>query len=293
MRLRGSAVFVIALSVGALTGCPVDERPLKGLKLVFIGAGGAGDDGAAGEGEAGGGLAGAGDGMAGSNTSHEGGTGNSGGARAGAGGIAGSSGSTPQGGSPSAGSAGSAGTAIAGMAGAASCPDLDDNQVLDCEETIVGNASFDTDTAGWLNENDTELAWEHDDAMGQDDSGSLALESSTELDQDGSKLVGVRQCFPVFGGGIYRFGAQTFVPAEAGTTHAGFQLIVYDSAQCAGTVVGIANSNTVKGAEWTPLMLPYEMPLAGRSCAFRLISVKPFRQPPATVYFDNILVRTD
>jgi hypothetical protein len=270
--------------------CSVDDRQLDGLKVTIIPTAGHANGGEGGStaGSAQSGSAGvAPGGGAGGNTDGVGG---------GSGVDSGGTGATNvAGGTDSSGGTGGAQSASGGSAGAGEpgrCPDLDDNGVLDCDETILKNPAFDKDVASWSNDVDMDLAWEDEDATGQDASGALAATSDFHLDQDGSKLLGARQCFPVAPARVYEFGAQIFVPEDAGETRATLQLLVYDGPSCSGEIVHNKMSSDLVGAssDWQPARLTYLTPTSAKSINLRLISIKLFREDPVTVLFDNVLV---
>jgi hypothetical protein len=297
---------VIALSSSFAVACPVDERSLAPIQVV-IGSGG--DFGEAGSGGDAGGAGSNGDAGRGEggNDSGGGGSAANGGAQmagsAGKGGSAGSGGSGASGGAGKGGSASGAG-GVAGKGGSAGvcgtggapeprCPDLDLNGVPDCDETIVENPTFDTDADAWQAEENVATAWENADAHDNDESGSLLVENQIEEDRDGGSMLGVRQCFEASAGVFYRFAVEVKVPESAPATQGGFQLLAYDGVACAGTVVKGVSSSLVRGSGWNVTELTYPAPEGTQSIALRLVSVKPYRESPVEVLFDNVLVRTD
>jgi hypothetical protein len=300
----GPALMLACFGALALTAC-LDERPLKPLRVVFFDAGESGDDGGT-SGQ--GGDSGADGGMPGeAGAAVDGGHGavprggSGAGNVSGAGGSSGAAGSSGGGGKPAQG--GSAGQLFfggsSGCAGTSSgpgrCPDLDGNGVFDCDETMIKNPSFDVamQTQNWLPDTDLELSWHDGDARGYADSGSLIVENQAEYDQDNESMLGARQCIPVTAGAIYHFAAEISVPDDAGEGRGGIQIIVYDVPACVGDIVETFTTNTVKGSAWKVNQVTYIAPPTGKSIAMRLVAVKPFRDPPVAVSFDNILVRTE
>jgi hypothetical protein len=275
--------------------CSVDDRQLDGLKVTIIPTAGYANVGEGGStaGSAPSGSAGMAAGGAGSGGAVGGDTG---GGSGGTGGDSGGTGATTAaGGTDRLGGTGGTQSQSGGSAGAGEperCPDLDDNGVLDCDETILKNPAFDRDVASWSNDVDMELAWEDEDATGQAASGALGATSDFRVDQDGSKLLGARQCFPVAPARVYEFGAQIFVPEDAGETRATVQLLVYDGPSCSGDIVDNKMSSDLVGAspDWQPARLTYLTPTSAKSINLRLISIKLFREDPVTVLFDNVLV---
>ncbi len=297
-----NALLLVALAAAGLTACPIDDRTLEGAQVVVItGTGGASgrssfEAGAGNAGEDDGGGAEPGDGGT-AGTSLGGGAGGSGTGGVGAG-YSGSAGTGRGGSGGGTGGSSETGGGSSGTAGGpvnTRCPDLDHNGVLDCDETLIDKAAFDTDAsvAAWSIETGLVLSWSNLDAQGHDQSGSLAVKNDIEENLVGTQIVGARQCINVSGGTVYRFAAQVSVPNYAGETKAGIQIIVLDTPSCAGTVLDSPTTNLVKGPEWQVAEIIYLTPTTAKSIAVRLAQIKPFRQAPVAVLFDNVLVRAD
>jgi len=326
-----ACLSTLVCSLG-LSGCPTDDRPLAGLKgLVFITGGGtlggeggadAGQSGDGGQGDQSGGGDGAFGGSGSAGTSGVGATAGAGatsgvgatsgiggtGGMAGVGNTAGSGGAvqagTGGGGGHASGAGGIAGTGTGGMCpsdlqnadageNGGGCPDLDRDCVSDCEETLVENASFNRDTTGWFPDDNLNVGWSTNDTIGHPSSGVLGAENLFTADQEGSLMLGASQCVSIIGGLNYVFLAQVSVPSDAGDTDAGFQLLFYDTAQCTGERIDVTVSTLVNKSVWQVVSLAYRAPLAAKSVAMRLVVRKPYRQAPAAVLFDNVLVRPE
>lgn len=209
-----------------------------------------------------------------------------GGASSGAGAVAGTAGIALGGaGGNHSGGVGGSGGHLMGR-----CPDLDDNFVFDCDETIAKNYAFDEDSSEWSAETNIELAWQVLDAAGHSDSGSLAVEGTFTSDMDGGSMLGADQCIPVKEQTLYAFAVQVSVPDGAPGTTAGFQLVIYDGEDCTGSKMGIATSPVVSGSSWNVAKLIHPMPKLAKSLIMRLVSIKPYREAPNSVLFDNVLV---
>jgi hypothetical protein len=316
-------IWAAALCSLAVNGCPVDERRLiQRPGLVFLTGGDAGDTGIAAAGGTGGGGSEAGapeagqpatggtagtgvivdtGGTGGGDEAGQGGTGTGGFATGGR-----AMGGSAMGGSATAGAGingGSAGTGgVAGVSGmnagsggsgghlVGRCPDLDDNFVFDCDETIVKNAAFDKDSSDWGSETSLIVTWQTLDALGHSDSGSLGVEDTYTDDLDSTLMLGATQCIPVDAEATYEFAVQVSVPDGAPGTSAGFQLIVYDHDDCSGSQVDIATSNVVSGSQWKVVQLSHQMPTGSKGVLLRLVTIKPYREAPSNVLFDNVLV---
>ncbi|HEU5076074.1 MAG TPA: hypothetical protein VFU02_17900, partial [Polyangiaceae bacterium] len=125
------------------------------------------------------------------------------------------SGGTDAGGSASTAS-GTAGEGGAGnQTGTPECPDLDENQVADCEETLLENASFDANLNDWHEETNALAFWEDEDALGFDASGSVSITNRTvDEERDGLIMRGVWQCVPAEGGKKYQLLTQIRVSTD-------------------------------------------------------------------------------
>jgi hypothetical protein len=281
-------------------GCPVDNRSLKGISVWVSGSGGEQAGGTSGEGgDAGaepGGTAGAtdaGTGAGGTSGSDSGGTNGSG-----AGGLSGGSGGACGGGGGACGKGGAAGQAASGGVCTCGgppppCPDIDGNSVLDCDETLAENGSFNANVARWANDSGVVTSWRDTDAHAATGSGSLALEIGIVAEQDGSMMLGTRQCFPASGGTVYYYGVEISVPEDAEGYRAGFQLLVHDKPACSGDPIDRLESNLVEATDWSVAEKTYLTSTLAQSVTLRLLAIKPFRADPAKVRFDNVLVRPD
>lgn len=297
-RITLTAAYLVPLS---LLGCPVDDRALQGI-TVWV-AGSAGESGSAGTtnegGEAGidsGGSAGAsadgGSAPSGGSAGSDTGGGSANGGAAGSGVTAGSGGGIPLGGTGAGPGTGGA-CGCGGEGGKPRCPDIDGNRVLDCDETLAKNGSFDDDVSHWTNDTGVASSWRDSDSHDGENSGSMALEIQTVADQDGSVMLGTRQCFSADGGAVYYYGVEVSVAEGAEGFQAGIQLLVHDTPGCSGQPVSKADSNFVTGSAWNIAQLTFWTPPTAQSITLRLTTIKPFRAEPEKVRFDNVLVRTD
>jgi hypothetical protein len=282
---RGSRIHYIALTATAavFVGCPVDDRRLHGNEQA----------GEAGEASAGmsnmtGGMGGEGPTMAGEGGSSgskgggEGGepSGGTGGATAGTSGSGGSAG----GGGGQAGEGGSFGTG--------GCGDLNHNDVLDCQETLVANPRFDVDLTGWEVDPTLEQDWDERNAWQGDVSGALSVVNDTVVEEMGFTMGGSRQCLPATGGVTYQFAALIFVPGGQGPGDASMNLGFFAADDCAAFPLTAANSTPVIAVDaWQLSSGSVKAPAGTRSMFVRLVATKPYEEPPLEALFDNVLVR--
>jgi hypothetical protein len=171
------------------------------------------------------------------------------------------------------------------------CPDLDANGVLDCVETILGNAGFDRDTDGWEAEPDVRGGWEANDARERGDSGSALVRFELVLDSDARGFGGLYQCLAAEVGGRYQMAAQVWIPAEQGEGSSGVQVLFMPEPNCGGIPLGSSIAATSAVEEWHSVNAAFEIPVGVVSLKVRLGSVKPFRDESFAVLIDNVLLR--
>jgi hypothetical protein len=284
--------FAISLGIDPDTGTAV-ASPTSFTRNavedpVVVGAGGGGgshDDGAAGnDGGAGGSSGGAG----------------SAGGRGGGGGDAGSGGGGAGSGGGSAGSGGAAAGSSGGQAGsvvAGGCPDLDQDGIADCRETLVANPGFDDGVTSWTAAPGGTVSWTSLDGTSNPASGAIAV---TNVDTNPSHVVngwvtgGVSQCIPVSAGSQYEVAVQAELPSGQGSGWAGFILDYYLAAGCAGLPFPfpfLSPEVTTTGSWQTVSGTTTQIPLGVVSVAVRLVVAKPPAQTSLEGLFDNVLVR--
>lgn len=279
-----------------LVGCPLDERTLQPIPSTTASGGSGGSGGSLG------GSAGASDDAAGGSTSSSGGSGgtdveattSSGGSDAGGSSSVGGGGNdtTSAGGATS--TAGPTTTGEAGGTGDPGCPDLDDNEVADCDETLVENANFDANLNGWHEETNALANWEHDDALDHDASGSATITNRTvDEEREGQVMRGLWQCIPASAGTAYQMLTQLRITGAEGQGWGGLNLWFYDGADCTGTAVTASTPLLGTTTDWSLTETRAEAPENTQSMLVRLVVNKPFSAPAITVDFDNVLIRED
>jgi hypothetical protein len=315
--------LILALSV-ALTGCPVDNRELEhasfdpsvgggdvmdgggysgvssggghaGAGADGGGAGGAGSSGASGAGSDGGSSGAAGSGS----VANDGGSGGSeldaslgGGGQSGHAGVGGNSGS----GGNIGGNGGISGTAGAtSAAGATTCPDLDQDSIPDCQESLLRNPAFDVDDSSWLAEPDVLQTWLEMDAHGRVASGSLSVENTLVLASDGLVFRGSGECIAIPGGQTYRLMAEVLLQSGQDPSGSGAINVTFHETQyCSGDTISAATSNLASTFDaWNVLSCTATAPVSARSMNVRLVVLKSFTANPVTALFDDVLVATE
>jgi hypothetical protein len=272
-----SRLFLLAgLLSFALVGCPVDERAL-------------------GQGSTGGGRAGSGldayaglQGLAGS----DGGSSQ----RADAGAAGHAEGGADGGGEAAGGAAGGGGDVSASGAGpdfgAGGCGDLDGNDVQDCDETLIDNASFDSDTSAWEVDTIAAQTWDARNARPAQQSGSISVSNAQALVGDGVIIGGAGQCRPTVGDARYVVAARTLIPGGQGQGGAGLLVFFYGAEDCADYSLGSLGPELVTTTDrWLAVEGTVKAPQGARSMRVKLVASKPFAQAKLQALFDDVLVR--
>jgi hypothetical protein len=106
---------------------------------------------------------------------------------------------------------------------------------LDCSDTLVTNADFNRNAAGWEGFNDFELSWDSSDSQGARQSGSLSVKNTHKYtDIDGVLVAGATQCVPVAAGDAYDFSVHMFIPKGQLPGAVGILAVwLYQSPDCA------------------------------------------------------------
>lgn len=215
------------------------------------------------------------------------------------------------------GSAGSAGNGP-GSGGSSSTPmDVelpvcvyDEPVTADCK-TLVSNAGFSSDIAGWIPEDGISATWDAMNASNAGGSGSITI-----LNLRHGKSIGVAsgaslQCVRVTAGKYYDLTADVFIaegqgegldddsacatpPCSKGGYEGQARLAVYfsDSTDCSPPTTGNIFSDSVgETGKWIHLEATGRAPERVKSMEVRLDTQKPFREYFFTAQYDNVFVR--
>ena len=187
--------------------------------------------------------------------------------------------------------------ATTGTVPASDCPDLNQNEVPDCDETLVGNATFDAGTENWEAETTVEIHWEEAAAAGAGSapsSGTLVVTHDGAGAPDQLTMAGGFQCISVQGQGSYRFLAQSFIRADHDGAAAAISALFYGSSDCSGSSLSVSNSPVQATADsWRVLHTGGVSPELARSVRVRLVALKARADDAVEVRFDNVLVIRD
>lgn len=261
-RARAS---VAALLVLVLSGCALDDERTLHPAEPNGDAGAGGDETLTGSGSGGSGGANA---TSDSATSDAGGT------------------STDAGGASS--------SATTGMLQPSECPDLNQNEVPDCDETLVGNATFDAGTEAWEAESRAEIHWEEapsESAGSEHASGTLVVTHDGTGATDQLTMAGSFQCIAVQGQASYRFLAQSYLRGDYDGAGAALSALFYGSNDCSGSSLSVLNSPMQATPDsWRVLHTGGVAPELARSARVRLVAIKGEADASVEVRFDNVLV---
>lgn len=171
------------------------------------------------------------------------------------------------------------------------CPDLDANEVLDCEETLVENATFDSDAQGWQADERIAIQW-NEEVSGGGGTGSLEVTHEGSDSGDGSmKMAGSYQCIAA-SALRYVFAAETFLQDGQGDALVGLSGVFYESEDCSGTPLTTKNSSMQKSTDgWRILHDAAVAPARTLSLKLRLVVIKSDTEDSVDARFDNVLVR--
>lgn len=169
------------------------------------------------------------------------------------------------------------------------CPDLNENEVPDCDETLAGNASFDGDTENWEAEAPAEIHWEE---VAPDATSGVLVVTHAGTDAGAQPtMAGSFQCITVHAQSRYRFLAESFIPEGQAGALSGISALFYASSDCSGRHLGAVNS-PLQSAEgsWRVVHGSGLAPAHSRSLKLRLVVVKDEQAAAVGVRFDNVLM---
>jgi hypothetical protein len=175
------------------------------------------------------------------------------------------------------------------------CPDLDQNTVLDCTETLVDNAGFASNIKGWAPEASGAITWESLDAWGSNTSGSIRIENRGTANGPDNGLIytGATQCVKVQEDHTYVIFAQMYARGPTVTSYGSVVGRVFASKDCSGTPLHVETS-AIEGTVnlWITLRATVPAVTSAGSMLVELSVGKPTSVTgAAALNFDNVLVR--
>lgn len=194
--------------------------------------------------------------------------------------------------------AGAAGAGGDGSVVGIACPDLDQNTVPDCDETVVENATFNLDVEGWRVEPNAVGSWSFINAQAGEKSGSILVESNVPANSssgDAFVYTGVTQCLPLNGlAGEHQIFAQMFSEGEAVTAYGSVVGRLFTTADCSGSPVSVTPSpNQGNTSNWFPMQTAlFTADAKAKSLMVELrVGKLATRTGSVSLRFDNVLVR--
>jgi hypothetical protein len=175
------------------------------------------------------------------------------------------------------------------------CPDLDQNTVLDCNETLVSNPGFASTVKGWSPEASGATTWESLDAWGSNTSGSIRVENRGAATGPDTGLIytGATQCVKVQPDRAYVIFAQMYARGPMVTCYGSVVGRVFASTDCSGTPLHIETSPIAGTVNlWLTLRATVPAVTSAGSLLVELSVGKPTSVTGSAVLnFDNVLVR--
>jgi len=175
------------------------------------------------------------------------------------------------------------------------CPDLDNNRVLDCTESLLINPDFATGVTPWKPEAAMVQGFDPRDGNGQTGSGSIAVTNAATTGTGDVVSGGSQQCVATGGALGFSFYSQSYLdtPQAAAGSSMGASFQFFSASDCTGAPSGGFNiafsDGTVTG--WRLLQGALTAPMGTQSLAVRLVVIKPVSAASTRALFDNILLR--
>ena len=167
-----------------------------------------------------------------------------------------------------------------------------------CNQSMVQNATFDSDTKGWVQDPGSTLSWTNHDAAESPTSGSLSVLNAVKDDRDGLVVAGSVQCVPITAGDTYAISADVFISGDQGSTGAGgIYVALFASTDCTESTLPYFGQSTLPSATdvWSSAHMSVDTSGAAlttaRSMSVRVVAQKTFRAEPLLVLFDNVLMQ--
>jgi hypothetical protein len=175
------------------------------------------------------------------------------------------------------------------------CADLNGDGVADCQQTLVANATFDSNVASWHADTGASLTWDPRDSLNAGTSGTALLSAASgAFDAGGSSLVTASQCITVTGGQIVITYANVFIDkGQDSSGQAAIDVDLFGAPGCAGTATSSFSTPMPENASpgvWLAEQAGLKSPNGTRSALVRLAIDKPFQADSYHARFDNILV---
>jgi len=176
------------------------------------------------------------------------------------------------------------------------CPDLDQNGVMDCRESLLANPDFAVGATGWTAEFGVSQAAPGNAVTGTPASGAIAISNTNQSNTAGSSMAGSAQCVPARPDVSYALFAEVLIPVDQNPmTLAGAGLQSFLSPDCSGAPNSVVTPSlvavTASAGNWQEVHAMLPTPAGTASISVRLVVVKPFVQDVTQALFDNVLLK--
>jgi hypothetical protein len=178
------------------------------------------------------------------------------------------------------------------------CPDLDQNTVPDCTETLAANPTFDRNSNGWQAEANTAVSWDAYDAQATEGSGSLVVENRATSGAPGMGMAygGAKQCVPITAKSTYVVYAQMYSGTSTVSGYGSLIGRLFESADCSGSPIAdsVKVSPTIGTVNlWMTLQTDALAAPAGAKSLLVELQVGKLANNTdrVSLRFDNVLVR--
>lgn len=177
------------------------------------------------------------------------------------------------------------------------CLDLDEDGIADCEETLLRNATFNTDVEAWHADDEADLLWDARNAAGDSPSGSALVTATgdTAIGAQGMVQESASQCLEVTGKQLVTVYANALVETSQPTSGlAQISVLFFDSAACSGAYVTSFSTPQPLDAlrdEWFALKAGSVTGPGTRSVLVRLVVMRPLDAASFQARFDNVLLK--
>jgi hypothetical protein len=175
------------------------------------------------------------------------------------------------------------------------CIDLDEDGISDCDETLVQNATFNTDVDAWHADGSAELTWDERNAADDLPSGSAQLDATgtAASGAEGSATQSASQCSKVTGKHLITVYANTFVDSDR-LGLARIDVHFFDTHACTGdytTTFSTPQPLDAASGKWLALKAGSVSGVDTKSVRVRLVVSRPLSEASVQARFDNVLLK--
>lgn len=154
---------------------------------------------------------------------------------------------------------------------------------------LLKNWRFDSDASFWTPELSAAQSWDAThDADSSSASGAISVTNLTVADFDGMTMSGSRQCLAT-AAAAHSLSTSVFIPTGTAGGSGGVNIAYFATTDCTGPPSGVFTSALVGTTNtWKSVTAITWTPAGAHSMAVRLVALKPFKNTPFAVLFDNV-----